>query len=65
MPIKFATGIEAPVRKLDPKVPLSPFERKYAASGHPLYKVEVSPRLLPGKTGSIDLQARGLMSLVQ
>ena len=63
--VGFATGVEVPVHSLVPAVPLSPFERKYAASGHPLYRVEVSPRLPPGKTGSIGLQARGLKSRTQ
>ena len=50
--VMLATGVEVPVHIIDPDPPLSPFERKYAASGHQLYRVEVNVGLVGESTGS-------------
>ena len=41
------TGTEASVETIEPAEPLTPFERKYSASGHPLYQVVVQAPVVP------------------
>ena len=43
--VTFATGKTILVEDLHPEQPLTAFERKYAASGHNLYRVEVSAEI--------------------
>ncbi len=42
------TGTGASVETIEPAEPLTPFERKYGASGHPLFQVVVAAGEYPG-----------------
>ncbi|MDR0440527.1 MAG: methyltransferase domain-containing protein [Candidatus Accumulibacter sp.] len=48
------SGREARCETFIPASPLSPFERKYHASGHALYRAVVDLRETPGKAGTED-----------
>jgi len=44
--IEYVSGVEIAVEQMRAQSPLSLFERKYAASGHPLFKVKVASEVL-------------------
>ncbi len=43
--VELLTGTAAAIESFEPDRPLTPFERKYAASGHPLYRVVLEAQI--------------------